>query len=99
MSTTEEGLGPAADLLRALAHPVRLSVILELREAPRCVHELVDILGVTQPLASQHLRVLREAGLITGTRRGREVAYEISDDHVLHIAVDAITHARERTPA
>jgi hypothetical protein len=53
-----EVLDTAGDLLRALAAPVRIAIVLQLRESSRCVHELVDALGVPQPLVSQHLRIL-----------------------------------------
>ena len=46
-------LDTAGDLLRALAAPVRIAIVLQLRESARCVHELVDALAVPQPLASQ----------------------------------------------
>ncbi len=87
----------AAELLRALANEHRVAIVLELDRGERCVHELVEALGVTQPLVSQHLRVLRSERLVTGRRRGREVAYALSDDHVAHIVRDAVTHASERT--
>ena len=90
-------LEAGARLLRALASPLRLAIVQELQDGePRCVHELVDALRVTQPLVSQHLRTLREAKVITGSRRGREVEYRLADEHVLHIALDAIAHANER---
>ena len=85
----------AAELLKALANPLRLQIVLALRDGPRCVHELVDELGASQPLVSQHLRVLRGARLLRSERRGREVAYSLEDDHVLHIAADALAHADE----
>lgn len=85
----------AAELLKALAHPHRLAVLSELADGPRCVHELVDRLGSTQPLVSQHLRVLRMARLVTTERRGREIAYALADDHVQHIVADSLVHARE----
>jgi ArsR family transcriptional regulator len=88
-----------AALLRALASPVRLAIIVELGEHARCVHELVDALGLAQPLVSQHLRTLREADVIVGSRRGKEIEYRLADDHISHIAVDAITHASERSQA
>ena len=52
----------AGELLRALASPLRIAIITELGGGARCVHELVDALAVTQPLVSQHLRILRRAG-------------------------------------
>ncbi|MPZ80844.1 MAG: metalloregulator ArsR/SmtB family transcription factor [Actinophytocola sp.] len=85
----------AGDLLRALAAPVRIAIVLELREADRCVHELVESLGVAQPLISQHLRVLKAAGVVHGERHGREVVYRLVDEHLAHIVVDAVTHVEE----
>ncbi len=85
----------AAELLKAFAHPLRLAIVLEVRDGERCVHDLVDALDAAQPLVSQHLRVLKQAGVLTSRRRGREVAYSIADEHVVHIALDAITHASE----
>ncbi|WP_307829879.1 ArsR/SmtB family transcription factor [Antrihabitans stalagmiti] len=88
-------LDAAGEILRALAAPVRIAIVLQLRESGRCVHELVEALGVTQPLISQHLRVLKAAGVVRGERNGREVLYELVDDHLAHIVVDAVAHAEE----
>ncbi|MGW5052329.1 ArsR/SmtB family transcription factor [Actinokineospora sp. NPDC004072] len=88
-------LAAAGDLLRALAAPVRIAIVLELREADRCVHELVEALGVAQPLISQHLRVLKSAGVVHGERHGREVVYRLVDEHLSHIVVDAVAHVEE----
>ncbi|WP_306436840.1 MULTISPECIES: metalloregulator ArsR/SmtB family transcription factor [unclassified Rhodococcus (in: high G+C Gram-positive bacteria)] len=91
----KETLTAAGDILRALAAPVRIAIVLQLRESERCVHELVVALGVTQPLISQHLRVLKAAGVVRGERNGREVLYRLVDDHLSHIVVDAVAHAEE----
>ncbi|KAA2266188.1 winged helix-turn-helix transcriptional regulator [Solihabitans fulvus] len=88
-------LAAAGDLLRALAAPVRIAIVLQLREADRCVHELVEALGVAQPLISQHLRVLKSAGVVDGERHGREVVYRLVDEHLSHIVVDAVVHVEE----
>lgn len=88
-------LEAAGDLLRALAAPVRIAIVLQLHEHERCVHELVDALGVTQPLISQHLRVLKSAGVVYGERHGREVIYRLVDDHLSHIVLDAVAHVEE----
>jgi DNA-binding transcriptional ArsR family regulator len=95
-ATSEAGLDGAAELLRALASPHRLAIVRELDGRARCVHELVDALGVSQPLVSQHLRILRASHLVHAERRGREIAYTLSDEHVAHIASDAVLHATER---
>ena len=86
-----ELLDTAGDLLRALAAPVRIALVLQLRESARCVHELVDALGVPQPLVSQHLRILKAAGVVAGERSGREVLYRLVDHHLAHIVVAAVT--------
>jgi ArsR family transcriptional regulator, zinc-responsive transcriptional repressor len=92
---TTRTLNAAGDLLRALAAPVRIAIVLELRVSERCVHELVETLGVAQPLISQHLRVLKAAGVVEGVRRGREVLYHLVDEHLSHIVVDAVAHVEE----
>lgn len=83
------------DLFRALATPVRLLIVVELSAAPRSVGELVEALGVSQPLVSQHLRVLRAARLVAVERRHRERVYRLLDDHVRHIVGDAEQHVAE----
>ncbi|HEY2765396.1 MAG TPA: metalloregulator ArsR/SmtB family transcription factor [Pseudonocardiaceae bacterium] len=88
-------LTAAGELLRALSAPVRIAIVLQLRNCERCVHELVDALGVAQPLISQHLRILKSAGVVDGTRHGREVVYRLVDEHLSHIVIDAVTHVEE----
>lgn len=88
-------LEPAVELLKSLASPVRLALVAELTDGPLCVHELVERVGVSQPLTSQHLRVLRGAGLVRAGRRGREVEYELTDEHVSHLVRDLLRHAEE----
>ncbi|WP_348733725.1 metalloregulator ArsR/SmtB family transcription factor [uncultured Mycolicibacterium sp.] len=88
-------LDTAGELLRALAAPVRIAIVLQLREAARCVHELVDALGLPQPLVSQHLRILKAAGVVDGERSGREVFYRLVDHHLADIVVAAVTHSAE----
>lgn len=92
---SREILDAAGELLRALAAPVRIAIVLQLRESQRCVHELVDALGVPQPLVSQHLKILKAAGVVTGERSGREVLYRLADHHLAHIVIDAVAHAGE----
>ncbi|MBD0023858.1 metalloregulator ArsR/SmtB family transcription factor [Gordonia sp. (in: high G+C Gram-positive bacteria)] len=100
MSTPVTPDGPAAreaasELLRALASPTRIGIVLSLRSGSRCVHELVGELGLSQPLVSQHLRVLKDADVVRGRRNGREIMYELVDDHLAHIVTDALVHASE----
>ena len=66
--------------LRALADENRLRILMLLRERELCVLEVVGALGISQPLASSHLAVLREAGLATAQREGRRIRYSLADE-------------------
>ena len=94
--TSRPVLERSGDLLRALAAPVRIAIVLQLCQSACCVHELVDALEVPQPLVSQHLRILKAAGVVAGTRSGREVVYRLVDHHLADIVIAAVTHAGER---
>ena len=78
----------------ALADPVRLRVLSILAAAPggeTCVCEFVGLLGKSQPTVSHHLKVLSEAGLVAGDRRGRWVWYSLDRARLaeLRAAIDA----------
>lgn len=64
----------------ALADPTRRAVLERLREGPRPVGELARDLPVSRPAVSQHLRVLKEAGLVTERREGTRRLYRIDPD-------------------
>jgi ArsR family transcriptional regulator len=66
--------------LRALGDETRLRILMLLRERELCVLEVVGALGISQPLASSHLAVLREAGLATASREGRRIRYSLSEE-------------------
>jgi ArsR family transcriptional regulator, zinc-responsive transcriptional repressor len=85
----------AGELLKVLSAPARLAIVSELAEQSRFVHELVERLGMSQPLVSQHLRVLRGARLVEVRRQGREAVYSLADQHVAHIVADAVHHSTE----
>lgn len=93
-----EGLERAAELFKVLGNESRLWLVRLLDAGPATVGSLVEATGMTQPLVSQHLRTLRQAGLVTSSRRGREVVYELSDQHVSHVVSDACVHAQKSAP-
>lgn len=77
-----------AQLLAALADPVRLRIVSMLAASPdgaACGCELEDPLGLSQPTVSHHLRILREAGLIEGERRGRWVHYSVVPERLTEV--------------
>lgn len=65
-------------VLEALAEPRRRAILDALRDGERAVNELVECLGVSQPLVSKHLRVLRDAGLVDARVDGQRRLYRIS---------------------
>ena len=73
-----------AQLFAALADPTRLKLLQFLcRQNPpgcRCVNNLSQLMGITQPAVSQHLRVLKSVGLVTGERRGFRMHYQIDPE-------------------
>ena len=66
--------------LAALADPVRLRVVGALSGGGRCVCDLQEKVPVAANLLSYHLRVLRDAGLVTAARRGRWIDYRLDGD-------------------
>lgn len=65
---------------RALGDPVRWTIVRELRAGTRCACELARVAEVSPTLLSHHLKVLREAGMITGAKRGRWIDYTLDHD-------------------
>lgn len=72
-----------AEICRTLAHPTRIALLHALAAGPVEVGRLADALGVSQPNVSQHLAVMRAAGLVEARRDGREVQYRLADPGVL----------------
>lgn len=82
-------------LFATLASPVRAAVVHRLTERGWSVTELANELGVSQPLMSQHLRVLREARVVEETKTGRTTTYTLVDKHIAHIFLGAYSHMKE----
>jgi ArsR family transcriptional regulator len=73
----------AAAIARALADPKRLCVVERLADGERSVSDLSRDIGCQVPNMSQHLSVLRSAGLVVSRRDGSTVFYRLADDRVL----------------
>ena len=70
---------------KALAHPARLKIMANLMERECCVGDMQKCLSLSQPNVSQHLRVLKEAGIIVGRREKNKICYKISDNRIKNI--------------
>jgi ArsR family transcriptional regulator len=71
--------------LKALAHPARLRILARLKDGECCANEAMKALGVSQPNTSQHLKALKNAGLIVGRREGTKICYRLADDRIANI--------------
>jgi ArsR family transcriptional regulator len=72
---------PDVMLLAALADPVRLSIVRQLAEGGGvCACDFIECCSVSQPTISHHLKVLREAGVVTSQRQGTNIVYSLSPD-------------------
>jgi DNA-binding transcriptional ArsR family regulator len=74
-----------AELLKVLAHPVRLQILDVLRDGEQCVCHLQAVLGLRQAYVSQQLMELRELGLVADRKEGLRVFYSVRDSSVYAI--------------
>ncbi|NKY59102.1 ArsR/SmtB family transcription factor [Nocardia flavorosea] len=88
-----ESAARVATTLQALATPSRLLILTELRQGSRAVSELAEAVGMEQSAVSHQLRLLRNLGLVTGTRSGRSIVYGLYDNHVAQLLDEAIYHS------
>jgi DNA-binding transcriptional ArsR family regulator len=98
-----------AEVLKTLSNPKRLEIIHLLAEGPREVSRLAEELGISQPNVSQHLALMRSAGVVDSERDGREVRYRLSDPEIILACetmrgvlvrrLSRISAAATRTPA
>jgi ArsR family transcriptional regulator len=72
-----------AEICAGLADPKRILILYALSEKPCNVTELVSSLGLSQPMMSRHLKVLRERGMVATHRTGTSVEYRLADPRVI----------------
>jgi ArsR family transcriptional regulator, arsenate/arsenite/antimonite-responsive transcriptional repressor len=80
LTTAEERL---IQMMKALGHPARMQIVRYLSENPQCITgDIVEALPLAQATVSQHLKVLRDAGLICGTIEGPAMCYCLCDEGI-----------------
>ena len=87
-----------ADLCKVLTDPKRLMILEALRHGDRSVGELAEAIGVALPNASQHLAVLRNAGLVDSRRAGTTIVYRLAEPTIVD-ACDIVHRIVERRVA
>lgn len=76
-----------ADIFTAIAHPVRRAILDRLTEGEKPVAQLALRFGMTRPAISQHLRILREVGLVSEERHGRQRHYRLRPERLYEVKV------------
>ena len=72
-----------AKKFRVLGHPIRIKLLEDLMKKECCVGEIQKCLSVSQPNTSQHLKILKEAGIIEARREKNKICYRIADKAVV----------------
>ena len=84
--TDLQGTEELAALCKALAHPVRLKILRHLLRENRCIcGSIVKVLPLAQSTVSQHLKILKEAGLVQGTVEGPAICYCVDKDKLASV--------------
>ena len=89
----DKDLDSVTTTFKALAEPIRIRIILLLRDRERSVGELVELLGAPQSTVSRHLTVLRSSTLVATRRDGSSVYYRLASAHVGDLVLEAFSQA------
>ncbi len=84
----------AARLFQLLADPTRARLLFALAQEELCVCDLAAIVGRSRPAVSHQLRLLRDLKLVRYRRQGKMAYYALDDDHVRHLILDGLSHAK-----
>ncbi len=91
----KEEIDKIAKLYKVLGEKNRLGIVYALEKGKRCVHELCCYLDASQSLISHQLKVLREAKIVSTSRRGNEIVYSLADEHITKLLKIAKEHVAE----
>ncbi len=82
----ENNFEKTAEIFKALSSSTRLKIVVGLIEKNECnVNKMAEGLGIAQPNVSQHLTVLKNAGIIEGFRKGNQICYKVVSEKVVKI--------------
>lgn len=95
---TDDQLVELAEMFRLMGDPSRLKIIAACLSAPMCVSDIAAKYGLSQPLVSHHLRLLRAARVLRAERRGKQIFYGAADEHVKRVINDMADHVCEHSP-
>lgn len=91
----EDQVSELAEMFRLMSDPSRLRIVLSCLSEQVSVGEMAQRLRLSPSLVSHHLRLLRAARLLQAERQGRQVFYQVTDEHVLRMLGDMVDHVAE----
>jgi DNA-binding transcriptional ArsR family regulator len=74
-----------AELCKAMSNAIRLEIVHLLRDEPKCVRDLAQLIGCPPGTISRHLTTLRNVGVINGQRQGQEIYYQITNPKIVSV--------------
>ncbi len=86
----------AAEVLRALAHPIRLQIVEILEGGRMSVGEIAEALGEKQAITSQQLNIMKDRGILSSRREGARVFYRIENENVIRVLGCVYNHCRKK---
>ncbi len=86
----------AAEVLKAVAHPLRLQIVEILEGGERSVGEIADALGEKQAITSQQLNLMKDKGVLASRREGAKVYYHIENPNVVRVLGCVYDHCESR---
>ena len=91
----EELFSFLAETFRALGDSSRIQVVWALSQAELSVGDLVELLGISQPTVSHHLRMLRNLRLVKVRKEGRASYYQLDDEHIDRLLAEGMSHVQD----
>lgn len=95
MKIQKEELGILANLYKNFSDTSRLSILNFLINNKACVYDISEAVNMSQSAVSHQLQYLRQTNFVKAERKGREIYYELSDDHIEKIIRLGLEHIRE----
>ena len=89
----------AAEVLKAVAHPVRIAIVEVLEDGEMCVGDIVEALGSKQAIISQQLNLMKDKGVLECRRDGVNVYYQVKNKNVIRLLDCIRDHCETKTSA
>ncbi|GEL07584.1 ArsR/SmtB family transcription factor [Salisediminibacterium halotolerans] len=94
-NTPQEDIKKAGELFKLLADPTRLKIAYALTLSELCVCDAAQLSDISTAVASHHLRTMKKFGLVRVRKEGKLAIYQLDDDHVKELVINAVVHAGE----